>query len=90
VVSTPRTARAFSRAAVRQETIDDELSGSLTMKASTLWASSRSWRASKASRSSEMPSMARQACSVSCFDCGSIEVCTATSSMRAVFSARSV
>jgi hypothetical protein len=36
VVSVPRTARAFSRAARRQETIDDGLSSSLTMNSITL------------------------------------------------------
>ncbi|MDT4843758.1 hypothetical protein FQZ97_776950 [compost metagenome] len=35
VVSAPRTARAFSRAAFRQETIDDGLLSSLTMNSMT-------------------------------------------------------
>jgi hypothetical protein len=90
VVSTPRTARAFSRAAVRQDTIDEGLAVSPTMKASTFFASRVSYLASKAPCSSEMPSMARHVCSASNCDCGNIAVCNATSSMRAVFSARSV
>ena len=36
VVSVPRTARAFSRAARRQEMIDEGLSSSLTMNSITL------------------------------------------------------
>jgi hypothetical protein len=39
VVSVPRTARAFSRAARRQLTIEDGFSASLTMKAMTRAAS---------------------------------------------------
>ena len=90
VVSVPRTARAFSRACVKQATMDEPLSGSRTMKSITSLRETSPYFSSNAGCNSEMPSTARHPCSAASADCGSSCVCMFTSSMRAVFSARSV
>ncbi|MCY1369938.1 hypothetical protein D9M69_570040 [compost metagenome] len=74
VVSEPRTARAFSRAARRQLMIDDTLVMSRTMKSITSSRDSRPYLWSKACVSSEISSMAHQPCSATSADCGSSEV----------------
>jgi len=90
VVRVPRTARAFSRAARRQLVIEDRLSGSRTMKSITSFCVRVSYLASNCWFSSETPSMVRQPRCSARSDCGISEYWTRTSSMRAVFSARSV
>jgi len=70
--------------------MEEGLAGSRVMKSITSRALILGYLAWKASSSSEMPSMARQPRSVASADCGSRAVWTFTSSMRAVFSARSV
>ena len=74
VVSAPRTARAFSRAARRQLRMLDGLLASVTMKDITSRAltSSNLWRYS--SVSSLMPSRPSQPCSAASLDCGSSDV----------------
>jgi hypothetical protein len=90
VVRLPRTARAFSRAARRQLAIEDGLSGSPTMKSITSFWVSAPYLASNCDCSSDTPSIVRQPCCSAWADCGISEYWTRTSSMRAVFSARSV
>ncbi len=74
VVSVPRTARAFSRAAIRQERMLDGFCASDTMYCMTLRASTLPWRRAKSPDSSEMPSRPFQPFSAASADCGSSEV----------------
>jgi len=60
------------------------------MKSITFFCVSASYLASNCCTSSDTPSMVRQPCCSACADCGISEYWTRTSSMRAVFSARSV
>ncbi len=74
VVSVPRTARAFSRAARRQFRMLDGLFGSHTMKSMTSGPLMSPCFSRYSEVSSEMLSSPRQPCSVASTDCGSSEV----------------
>ena len=74
VVMLPRTARAFSRAARRHDTMLDGCVSSRTMNPMTRLGSIDPWRVSYALVSSLMPSMPRQPCSAFSADCGSSDV----------------
>ena len=69
--------------------MDDVLPGSRTMKSMTSRGDSIGYFASNSGNSSEILSIARQPPSAACADCGSKLVDKLTSSIRAVFSARS-
>ena len=74
VVSAPRTARAFSRAARRQLAMLEKLDSSRTMKSMTFLALKSWYFSRKPQVSSLMLSRPRQPCSASSADCGSSEV----------------
>ena len=74
VVSVPRTARAFSRAAATQALIDDGLPASRTMKSMTCRLSKFGYLAANECVNSEMPNTPRQPCSACSADCGSSDI----------------
>ncbi|MCY1528660.1 hypothetical protein D9M68_637740 [compost metagenome] len=90
VVRLPRTARAFSRAERMQEKMDEGFSGSRTMYSSTSCGEMDAYFCRYRPCSSEMRSTPSHEPSRVCASCGSSDICRFTSSMRAVFSARSV
>ena len=90
VVSVPRTARAFSRAARRHDRMLDGLVSSRTMKSMTLASLTGPYFCVKAGVSSLIDRMPCQLCSASAPEGISIAARLSTSSMRAVFSARSM